>query len=341
MKDEKNSSEKEALFYKKLKEKQVQCRLCPKFCIIKKDEYGNCNVRKNIDGKLYSIVYGKPCSIAIDPIEKKPMYHFLPSTKSLSVATVGCNFHCAHCQNWRISQAKAEEVPHLDVSPEQIVSQAKENNLKSISYTYTEPTVFYEYMLDIAKLAKKQRIKNMIVSNGFINKQPLKKLMPSLKGANIDLKGNAEFYEKICDGKIEPVLETIKALHEKKVWLEITNLIVPGYNDDVEEIKKTVSWILDNLGKDVPLHFSAFYPCFKLTDVEPTAPEFLIKARIIAKNMGLNYVYTGNINDEDGSTTFCPKCGQAVVKRKNFLVIENKLKKGKCPCGEIIPGIWR
>jgi pyruvate formate lyase activating enzyme len=341
MKKEKKPAEKEALFYKKLKDKLVQCKLCPKFCMIMPDNYGNCNVRKNIDGKLYSMVYGKPVSVAIDPIEKKPLYHFLPSSKSLSMATVGCNFHCSHCQNWRISQAKVEDVPHLNVSTEQIVNQAKENGLKSISYTYTEPTVFYEYMFDIAKLAKKQKIKSVVVSNGFINQQPLKKLAPLIKGANIDLKGNASFYEKICDGKIGPVLDTMKLLHEKKVWLEITNLIVPGYNDDVEEIKKTVSWILENLGKDVPLHFSAFYPCFKLTDVQPTAPEFLIKARIIAKNMGLNYVYTGNIADEDGSTTFCPECGQAVIKRKNFLVIENKLKKGKCPCGEKIPGVWR
>jgi len=334
-------SEHEALFYKKLKEKTVQCQLCPKFCVIKDGGYGNCNVRKNIKGKLCSMVYGKPCSVAADPVEKKPLYHFMPSTKTLSVATVGCNFHCSHCQNWQISQAKVEDVPHLDISPEKIVEQAKSNNLKSISYTYTEPTVFYEYMLDIAKTAKKQKIKSIVVSNGFINPQPLKKLIPSIKAANIDLKGNAEFYEKICDGKMGPVLDTIKLLHEKKVWLEITNLIVPGFNDDVGEIKKAVSWILENVGKDVPLHFSAFYPCFKLTNVQPTPPEFLIRARMIAKGMGLSYVYTGNINDEDGSTTFCPKCGQAVIRRKGFIVAENKLKKGKCPCGEDIPGIWR
>ncbi|MFA5084441.1 MAG: AmmeMemoRadiSam system radical SAM enzyme [Candidatus Paceibacterota bacterium] len=333
--------EKEALFYKKLKNDIVQCQLCPKFCALKPEEYGNCNARKNIGGKLFSIVYGKPCSVAADPVEKKPLYHFLPSTKTLSIATAGCNFHCTHCQNWQISQAKVEDVPHLDISPEKVVEQAKSNKLKSIAFTYTEPTVFYEYMLDTAKLAKKKRIKSIVVSNGFINEKPLKKLIPSIKAANIDLKGNAEFYGKICDGKIEPVLNAIKMLHENKVWLEITNMIVPGYNDDVGEIKKTVAWIIENVGKDVPLHFSAFYPCFKMTGIQATPPEFLMRARIIAKNMGLNYVYTGNISDEDGSTTFCPKCGQAVIRRKNFAVVENRLKNGKCPCGEEIPGIWK
>ncbi|MCX8194416.1 MAG: AmmeMemoRadiSam system radical SAM enzyme, partial [Candidatus Pacearchaeota archaeon] len=302
--------EHEALFYKKLRNKIVQCNLCPKFCVIKEEEWGNCNARKNIQGKLYSMVYGKPVSVAIDPIEKKPLYHFLPSSKSLSIATAGCNFHCAMCQNWRISQSKPNEVPHLEATPQQIVEQAKSNNLKSISYTYTEPIVFYEYTFDIAKLAKKNRIKNVVISNGFINKLPLKKLLPLINAANIDLKGNSQFYEKICEGKLEPVLETLKMLYGK-AWLEITNLIVPGFNDNVEEIKKIVSWILENLDNNVPLHFSAFFPCYKLIDVPPTQPEFLIKARIIARNMGLNYVYTGNIDDEEGSTTFCPKCGQA------------------------------
>ena len=337
---------KEALFYKKLKPKDktnqdIQCKLCPRFCVIKNSERGNCGTRANINGILYSVVYGKPCSIAIDPIEKKPFYHFLPGSKSLSLSTVGCNLHCQHCQNWQISQAKLEDVPHLDASPESIIQQAKANQVKSISFTYTEPTVFYEYMLDIAKLAKKEKIKCNIVSNGYINPMPLKKLAPYIQAANIDLKGNAVFYEKICDGKIQNVLETLKLLKERKVWIEITNLIIPGYNDNTEEIKETVLWIKENLGLEFPLHFSAFYPCYKLNNIPPTQPEFLFKARAIAKQQDLKFVYTGNIKDEEGSTTYCNKCNFPVIKRK-FPFIENKLKRGKCPnCKNSIPGIWQ
>lgn len=352
---------KEALFWKTLKDTQeVQCQLCPRFCVIKNGERGNCGTRTNMNGKLYSLVYGKPCSISIDPIEKKPFYHFIPSSKSLSIATTGCNLHCAHCQNYQISQTRFEDVPHLEASPEQIIEQAKTNQVKSISFTYTEPTVFYEYMFDIAKLAKrtetgkvsgapgipnsraKEKIKCNIVSNGFINPEPLKKLIPYIKAANIDLKGDAVFYEKICEAKIEPILETIKILKQKKVWLEITNLIIPGMNDNTEEIKKTVQWIKDNLGTDFPLHFSAFYPCYKLNNVPATQPEFLIKARIIAKQQGLRFVYTGNIQDEEGSTTFCPNCNFKLIIRRNFSVIENKIKRGKCPnCKTKIPGVWQ
>jgi pyruvate formate lyase activating enzyme len=341
---------KEALFYKpikskdkdKTKEKIVQCKLCPRFCLIKNSERGNCGTRTNMDGTLYSLVYGKPCSLSIDPIEKKPFYNFLPGSKSLSIATTGCNLHCLHCQNSQISQARFEDVPHLEASPESVVQQAVSNNAKSISFTYTEPTVFYEYMLDIAKLAKKAKIKCNIVSNGYIAPAALKKLVPYIKAANIDLKGNALFYEKICDAKIEPVLETIKFLKEKGVWLELTYLVIPCYNDNIEEIKTTIAWIKDNLGLDVPLHFSAFYPCYKLMNAPATAPEFLIKARIIAKQQGLKFVYTGNIQDDEGSTTYCPNCGRAVIKRKSVFITENNLKKGKCKfCKNSVPGVWQ
>ncbi len=337
----------EALYYRKLrgkqaKEKIIQCNLCPHFCAIKQGFRGNCGVRQNNNGILYSLVYGKPCSVSVDPIEKKPFYHFLPGSKSLSIATVGCNLHCLHCQNYAISQAKVDDVPFIEASPEQIIQQAKANNVKSISFTYTEPTIFYEYMLDIAKLAKKEKIKCNIVSNGFINPLPLKKLCSYIKAANIDLKGNALFYEKVCGGRIEPVLESLKLLHQKKVHLEITNLVIPGYNDNIDEIKKMVSWILENLGDKVPLHFSAFYPCYKLTNIQPTSPEFLIKARVIAKGMGLKYVYTGNISDADGSVTSCDKCSMVLIKRHGFNILENNIKKGKCKfCGNIIPGVFR
>lgn len=341
-KQEEKTELKEALYYRKFKNKFVRCNLCPRFCVIKHGERGNCGTRGNINGKLYSLVYNKPCSIAIDPIEKKPFYHFLPGSKSLSIATVGCNLHCAYCQNWEISQAKVEDIPYLETTPEQVVQQAKVKQTSTISYTYTEPTVFYEYMLDIAKIAKKEKLRNNIVSNGFINPLPLKKLCNFIDAANIDLKGNGLFYEKICQGRIEPVLEAIKILYQKKVWIELTNLVVPGYNDNIEEIKKMVSWILENLDNNVPLHFSAFYPCYKLTNIPPMQPEFLMKARVVAKNLGLNYVYTGNIADIEGSTTFCPQCNAKLIIRQGFYVKENNLIDGKCPyCKEKTAGIWK
>lgn len=344
LKDNKTNTEeelKEALYYKKLKNNYVRCNLCPRYCIIKNGERGNCGVRGNINGKLYALTYSKPCSISIDPIEKKPLYHFLPGSKSLSIATVGCNLHCMYCQNWTISQAKVEDVPYLIATPKQIVEQAKIKQVASISYTYTEPTVFYEYMLDIAKLAKKSKIKNVLVSNGFINSNPLKKLCHFIDGVNIDLKGDNLFYEKLCAGSLDPILETIKLLYAKRIWVELTMLVVPTYNDDIAKIKKVILWVLENLGNEVPLHFSAFYPSYNLVNVPPTSPEFLIKTRTIAKNFGLKYVYIGNISDLDGSTTFCPKCNGRLIVRDGFFVKENNLREGKCNfCGEKIAGVF-
>ncbi len=333
---------KETLFYKKLKEKIIQCKLCPHFCVLKENEVGKCRVRKNINGILYSLSYEKPVAINIDPIEKKPFYHFLPGSKAFSIGMAGCNFRCLHCQNWEMSQKSPEEIPSLNVEAEEVIKEALKSDCRSISFTYSEPLISYEYITEIAKLAKRAKIKCNIVSNGYINPMPLKKLVPYIKAANIDLKGNALFYEKICDAKIEPVLETIKLLKEKGVWLELTNLIVPGYNDNIEELKKTIAWIKENLGQDVPLHFSAFYPCYKLTNVQPTPPEFLIKARIIAKQQGLKFVYTGNISDEEGSTTYCPNCNKPIIKRKSVFIIENNLKRGKCKfCKNSVPGVWQ
>jgi pyruvate formate lyase activating enzyme len=331
---------KEALFYSKIKDKKVQCKLCPHFCSLKENEFGKCKVRKNISGILYSLSYEKPVATNIDPIEKKPFYHFLPGSKSFSIGMAGCNLKCLFCQNWEMSQKSPEETLSLNVKSEEVIKGALKSNCHSISFTYNEPCTSYEYMLDIAKLAKKAKIKCVIVSNGFINPEPLKKLSTYIKAANIDLKGNSLFYEQICEGKIDPVLETLKFLKQKGVWLEITNLIVPGYNDNVDEFKKTVLWIKENLGVDTPLHLSAFHPCYKLNNIPATDPALLIKLRIIAKSVGLRYVYTGNINDLDGSTTFCPKCGQAVLVRKNFTPVENKLKRGKC-CKEKLPGVWQ
>ncbi len=333
---------KEALFYKKLKNKIVQCELCPHFCTLKLGERGKCHVRENQNGKLISLIYSKPCSFALDPIEKKPLYHFFPGEMALSIATPGCNLRCKHCQNWEISQSPPEKIPSMNISPKKIIKEAKKKNVKIISYTYTEPTIFYEYMLDTAKLAKKSGIKNTLISNGFINPLPLKLLCKFIDGANIDLKSiKDDFYKKICSGRVEPILESLKILKKEKVWLEITNLLIPTLNDSEGDIKELVEWIRKNLGIGVPLHFTAFYPCYELSNLPSTSLDTLRKARKIALDAGLKHIYTGNIPDHEGNITFCPKCKKPLIIRKGFSVVENKIKKSKCPyCQEKIDGVW-
>ncbi|MBS3090252.1 AmmeMemoRadiSam system radical SAM enzyme [Candidatus Pacearchaeota archaeon] len=332
---------KEALYYKKLKGGIVQCQLCPKFCTIKNGERGNCGVRENQNGTLYSLVYAKACSANLDPIEKKPFYHFMPGEQVMSLATVGCNLHCKQCQNWQISQVRVEYYPSISLTPEEVVEKTMEAECKIIAYTYTEPTVFYEYMLDIAKLARKQGIKNVIVSNGFINPEPLKELCKYIDAANIDLKSITDkFYGQVCDGSLQPILKAIEILHENKIWTEITNLIIPGFNDKESEIKGLVQWVKD-LGRSMPLHFSAFSPTYKLVQCSPTPKEALIKARQIALKAGLKHVYTGNVDNEEGSTTFCPKCKKPLIVRQGNYVFKNLIEKGKCKfCNEKIAGVW-
>jgi pyruvate formate lyase activating enzyme len=333
-------TEKEALFYRALKNKEVQCQLCPHFCLLKENEAGKCHARQNIKGKLISLVYGKPCSVAVDPIEKKPLYHFLPGEKAFSIATAGCNLKCLNCQNASISQANPESVPSAKILPKKIILEAKKQ-ARIIAYTYTEPTIFYEYMLDIAKIARKQKMKNAMVTNGFINPEPLNKLCKHIDASNIDLKSTEkDFYERVCGAKLEPVLEAIKIMKDKGVWIEITNLLIPEYNDSLYNIRKLVSWVRSELGADIPLHFTAFHPCYKLSNFPSTNPEILKKARKIAMEQGIHYAYTGNINDEEGNNTYCPKCKRVVIRRQGFMIIENKIQEEKCSCGEKIAGIW-
>jgi len=333
----------EALFYEKLKDKKVKCNLCPNFCIIKENEYGKCKARKNIDGKLYSMVYGKIAAMHIDPIEKKPFFHFLPGSLIYSISTTGCNMRCKFCQNWEISQVYPNEIETKFFSPEDLIKDIKSKKIKAIAFTYGEPSIFYEYMLDIAKLAKKNGIKTAVVSSGYINPEPLKKLLPYIDAYKIDLKGfTDEFYEELTSGKLQPVLETMKIIKKSGVWLEIVNLVIPGYNDDEKDIKRMAQWIKENLGDDVPLHFTRFYPNYKLLNLPPTPPETLKKVRKIAMEVGLKYVYTGNIDDIEGSTTYCPKSKQPAIIRNGFFVIKNNLKEdGTCPDGSKIPGIWK
>ncbi|MFH1210201.1 MAG: AmmeMemoRadiSam system radical SAM enzyme [archaeon] len=331
---------KEAMYYKKLTNNKVKCLLCPHNCLLIENRKGLCQVRKNIKGKLYSLYYGQPCSINIDPIEKKPLFHFLPSSKTLSISTYGCNLFCMNCQNFEISK-EFKEKELKEISPKEIVDMALKNKCKSISYTYTEPTIFYEYMLDIAKLAKKARIKNIIVSNGFINEEPLKNLILYIDAANIDLKAfNESFYSKNCNAKLQPVLNTLKILKKSNVWLEITNLIIPGLNDNLNEIEKMSEYIKNNIG-DVPIHFSRFYPYYKLDYLQETSIKTLKKASDRAKKH-LTYVYIGNILADKEENTYCPKCESLLVERHGYEVLKNELKQSnKCPeCKKIIQGVW-
>ncbi|MBW2999411.1 AmmeMemoRadiSam system radical SAM enzyme [Candidatus Woesearchaeota archaeon] len=332
---------KEAMFYEKKKDKIVQCHLCPHNCVIAEGKTGNCRVRKNSKGKLYSLVYGNPCTTYVDPIEKKPLYHFMPGTNIFSIATVGCNLHCKHCQNWEISQTGPED-SSMKLPPEEVVAMAVESGCQSIAYTYTEPTIFYEYVYDIARIAKQKGLKNVMVTNGYINPEPLKKLYPLIDAANVDLKGFTEkFYREVCGATLQPVLETLKALSEMpNVWLEATNLIIPTKNDDPKKIKEMCEWIKENLGVDVPLHFSRFFPYYKLTDLPPTPADILFKARKIALDVGMHYVYIGNLFVDKEDNTYCPKCGKLMVGRSGFGIVSNNIRKGKCGCGHKIAGVW-
>lgn len=333
---------KEAMFYTKLDQKIVQCHLCPRNCVIPPSKRGFCGVRENQGGILYTLVYAKPVAVHIDPIEKKPLFHFLPGTSAYSVATVGCNLRCKFCQNWEISQRRPEEVDYINLEPAGLVKNAKDSGSATIAYTYTEPVIFYEYMLETAKLAKAQGLKNIMHSAGYVNEKPLRELVKYLDAANIDLKGFSEdYYAKISEATLGPVLNTLKILKESGVHLEITTLVLPGFNDDPETLKRMCLWIKDNLGADTPLHFSRFFPLYKLAALNPTPVETLEKAREIALASGLKYVYVGNLAGNPAEQTYCPKCKKVVIRRAGYMISEVNLTDGKCKfCGEKIAGVW-
>lgn len=322
------------------KGKSVLCKLCPHFCLIGEGKRGKCRVRTVKNGKLYTLSYGRPCSAGIDPIEKKPLYHFLPGSAVYSIATPGCNLSCSHCQNWEISQALPETFPSSFVTAGDVVSSAIQNNCKSIAYTYTEPTIFFEYALDIAKIAHKKKLKNVTVTNGFINPEPACELYKHIDATNIDLKGMSEtFYREVCGARLQPVLDTIVQLHDMGVWVEITNLVIPTKNDSIRTIKKMCEWVVGELGGDVPFHFSRFFPCYKLDGLPATPLGLLDKAAEIARESGMKYVYIGNIPAE--SNTTCPECGALLVGRSGYSIQLHNVKEGKCSkCGEMIPGVW-
>ncbi|MDD5758520.1 MAG: AmmeMemoRadiSam system radical SAM enzyme [Desulfobulbaceae bacterium] len=333
---------KEAMFYSRVEDGKIHCELCRFRCLIGNGERGHCKVRENRGGVLYSLVYGTLCAEHVDPIEKKPLFHVMPGSTSYSIATVGCNFRCHHCQNASISQPPPNSFnQRAEVSPREIVNRSKESLCRSISYTYTEPTVFFEFAYDTARLARAAGLHNIFVSNGYISKAALTAIAPYLNAANIDLKGFSQvFYRDIAHAKLSEVLDSILEYRKLGVWLEITTLFIPGHNDTDQDMQGIATFIMNNLGPDTPWHVSQFHPTYRLTDRPPTPLSTLRRAREIGFATGLNYVYEGNAPGEDGENTFCPSCRALLIKRRGFTIVSNTIKKGMCPdCGTTIPGI--
>lgn len=322
---------------------KILCTLCPRYCKIGDGQPGFCYIRQNHGGKLYTIGYGKPTGFAVDPIEKKPLNHFLPGTTILSFGTAGCNLGCKFCQNWSISKAKLDDENSLDVSPEGVVALAKSYGTPSIAFTYNDPTIFGEYVIDISKIAREEGIKSVMVTAGYIDKEARKDIYKYIDAANVDLKGFTDrFYWKNTYSHLNDVLDTLIWLKkETDVWFEITTLLIPDENDSAEEVKLECEWILNNLGDSVPLHFTAFHPDFKMRDKERTPERTLIRARKIAMDLGIKYCYVGNVHNTEGQATYCPNCNEKLIKRDWHSVISNKIVNGCCnSCGEKIAGVF-
>jgi pyruvate formate lyase activating enzyme len=342
-----SSSENEGI-YKKLAMYQdetargIMCRICPNECVLKEGELSKCNNRKVHNSKLYTLAYGNPCTAAVDPVEKKPLYHFLPGSRAYSIATAGCNLVCLNCQNWAISQTSPDKTRNLDIPPVQVVAESLKNNCVSIAYTYSEPVTFYEFAFDTATLARKAGVKNIMKSNGYINPEPLKNLCSVIDAANIDLKAFTEStYLKLTGGKLQPVLDSLKVYRDMGVWLEITNLIVPTWTDNQDDIANMCKWLGENGFKNTPIHFDRFYPMYKLEQLAPTPVDVLNNAVRLAEGEGLKYVYTGNMPGNEKSDTICPSCKSVVVGRQGYRITVNNITNGKCnKCGTKIDGVW-
>jgi len=333
---------KEAVLYSRDRSGNVSCRLCSHFCFIPEGETGFCRVRLNQNGTLFSLNYGELAARNIDPVEKKPLFHFYPGSLSYSIASLGCNFRCAFCQNWEISQKQESDRLFLkteSVSPEDVVSQAQKYNCRTIACTYTEPTVYFEFAEECAQLAEAQGISTVFVTNGYMSREALDRIGPVLDAANIDLKSFRDsFYRETCKASLKPVLETIQEMKKRNIWVEITTLIVPGSNDSVEELSDIAGFI-SSLDKNIPWHVSRFYPQYKMDDLPPTPAETLETAFNIGKEKGLNYIYLGNLRTETGENTYCPVCGRLLIERCAFSLLQNNLVQGKCPfCRAAIPG---
>ncbi len=331
-----------ALHYEKLNNRQVKCTLCPRECIVDDMERGYCGVRENRGGDYFTLVWGRPCTLNVDPVEKKPLFHYLPGTEIFSLATVGCNVNCNFCQNWQISQIRPEQERSYDAPPDKLVQLAIRSETKAIAHTYTEPVVFYEYVKDIGEEAHKRGLKNTFISNGYINKQALIELLPYLDAVKIDLKAFTEkFYNDLVVGELQPVLDTLITLVNAGMWTEIVYLVIPTHNDSESEIRAMSKWIIKELGANVPLHFSRFHPQYMLKTLPPTPIKTLEMARKTALEEGINYVYIGNVPGNPGENTYCPSCHKVLIHRRGYRVEFEGFEKGSCTsCGTIIPGIW-
>ncbi|MEA3368937.1 MAG: AmmeMemoRadiSam system radical SAM enzyme [Candidatus Ratteibacteria bacterium] len=335
---------KEAGFYQSLDNEKVRCALCRHRCLILPGKRGICGVRENRGGKLYSLVYGQLIAQHIDPIEKKPLFHFLPGSLAYSIAAAGCNFRCLHCQNYDISQYPRfhQSIIGEKTTPREVVEKAGAARCQSISYTYTEPTIFMEFAGETAKLAKSFGLRNNFVTNGYMTPEAMEYMKGYLDAANVDLKSfRDEFYKKICGARLQPVLETLKFMKKINIWLEVTTLIIPGLNDSEEELKDIAQFITKELGPEVPWHVTQFYPTYEMSHLPRTPVETLRKAREIGKNTGLHYVYCGNVPGDEGENTFCYNCGRLLIRRLSFQIAENRMIRGYCPdCGTAQEGIW-
>lgn len=332
----------EGFFYKKLENSKVVCGICPHRCILSPGDRSVCRSRVNIDGTLYSLAYGNPCAVNVDPVEKKPLYHFMPKSKAFSIATAGCNLRCLNCQNWEISQARPDDIRNYDIFPSQVIDAAKRAGADSIAYTYSEPITFFEYMFDTATLARENGLYNLWISAGYINKKPLLKLCGVLDGANVNLKSYSDdIYRKLNGARLQPVLNTFKTLHEQSIHFEMTNLVVPGYVDDEDMAKRMCEWILTNIGPDHPLHFLRFFPKYKLDRLPPTPISTLTEFRKLAMQEGIRYVYVGNVPGHEGNNTYCHNCKKLLIKRQGYFLPVYNLVGNKCKfCKTIIPGVW-
>jgi pyruvate formate lyase activating enzyme len=334
---------RKADFYEKLDDRMVRCLLCPRKCVVPEGRRGFCRVRENTDGEYYTVVHGKVCASHVDPIEKKPLFHFLPGTTAFSIATVGCNMTCKFCQNWEISQAKPEDVQAFDLPPEAVARRALRYGSPTIAYTYTEPIVWSEYVKDTAAAGHEQGLKSVMISAGYINPEPLAGLAPELDAIKIDLKAfDDDFYKDVCGTSLQPVLDTLVQVKQSGTWLEIVNLIIPTLNDDEQHINGLCGWVMENLGADVPVHFTCFYPTYKLANLPPTPVDSVTRAREIALEHGIKFPYVGNVpSGHPGESTYCPGCGRVAIRRAGYSVLAFDIEDGKCSsCGEPIPGVW-
>jgi pyruvate formate lyase activating enzyme len=332
----------EAQFWEKTGEGLVRCLLCPTYCVLRPYERGRCRVRVSLESKLVTYTYGKPCSVAIDPIEKKPVFHLLPGSGSFSIATAGCLLGCRYCQNWQISQVNPESIDAMDLPPEKVVAAAVAEGCRSVAYTYTEPTIFYEYMYDTAVLAKAKGLHNVVVSCGYINPEPLRQLLPLLSVMKVDLKGFTEkFYRSVCGGTLQPVLDTLGILGGSSVLVDVVTLVVPTLNDDLESNRAMFAWLFKTFGTRASLFLSRFHPTYQLRNLPPTPVAIMETLRAEAVAAGLKYVYLGNVPGSDGEHTYCPSCRKLLVGRLGYQITEMNIVKGACPaCGTGIPGIW-